>query len=484
MRKFASVLCLTLLAAGLVIAGDARGATFNVTNVNDAGPGSLRQAISDANALDNGPGVIDTIAISAVGTVQLASALDVITDEVAINGPGANVFVVRRSFDALGRILESSVSITVRDIGITNGRSPGEGGGISVTGDLTAERVAVFGNNAIETATSSGGGIAVSGALTLRASTVSGNFAGQHGGGVLAAAATIENSTISNNTAGLANGGADGGGARLLPGPNTITSSTFAGNRAPDGGENIAASGPATTSKNTIFQGGLDGISGNGCTSGLTSQGFNIDDDGTCIGLPGPADQENTNAELGPLTNNGGPTETHAITATSPAADKGHSDALTTDQRGLTRPADDPAVANAAGGNGADIGAFERQIAAPATPTPSATPTTTPTPTASPTPTPTRTPGTCDTASGNRILGTDGDDVIVGTSADEVIVAGGGNDTVKGRGGKDTICGGPGDDTLKGGKGADTLNGEDGTDSCRGGKGDDPALLSCERTER
>ena len=65
-------------------------------------------------------------------------------------------------------------------------------------------------------------------------------------------------------------------------------------------------------------------------------------------------------AGLQPLANNGGPTQTEAITASSPAVDKGNT-GLTTDQRGVLRPIDFPGIANAAGGNGADIGAFELQ---------------------------------------------------------------------------------------------------------------------------
>ena len=62
---------------------------------------------------------------------------------------------------------------------------------------------------------------------------------------------------------------------------------------------------------------------------------------------------------LGPLQNNGGPTDTMALLTNSPALDKGKSFGLRTDQRSVTRPFDDPAIANASGGDGSDIGAFE-----------------------------------------------------------------------------------------------------------------------------
>jgi hypothetical protein len=71
----------------------------------------------------------------------------------------------------------------------------------------------------------------------------------------------------------------------------------------------------------------------------------------------------NTNPRLDPvLRNNGGATFTHALLTDSPAVDGGKSPVdITTDQRGSTRPIDFPSVPNSAGGNGADIGSYERQ---------------------------------------------------------------------------------------------------------------------------
>ncbi len=54
-----------------------------------------------------------------------------------------------------------------------------------------------------------------------------------------------------------------------------------------------------------------------------------------------------------------GPTPTHALRFDSPALDAGHCGGLTTDQRGLPRPIDDPSTLNAEGGDGSDIGAYE-----------------------------------------------------------------------------------------------------------------------------
>src|SRR5207245_2663498 len=65
---------------------------------------------------------------------------------------------------------------------------------------------------------------------------------------------------------------------------------------------------------------------------------------------------------LGPLQDNGGPTFTHALLRCSPAIDKGANfTPSAADQRGFPRPVDDPNIANAAGGDGSDVGAFEVQ---------------------------------------------------------------------------------------------------------------------------
>ena len=61
------------------------------------------------------------------------------------------------------------------------------------------------------------------------------------------------------------------------------------------------------------------------------------------------------------MQDNGGPTFTRALLAGSPAIEGGNSSGSNTDQRGLSRPVDSPAIANATGGDGSDIGAYEVQ---------------------------------------------------------------------------------------------------------------------------
>src|SRR4030095_17000012 len=69
--------------------GPAAGPTFFVTNEDEAGPGSLRQAIEDANARPNGPGpdpVLFGIPGTAVHTIALRSPLPAITEPLVIDG--------------------------------------------------------------------------------------------------------------------------------------------------------------------------------------------------------------------------------------------------------------------------------------------------------------------------------------------------------------------------------------------------------------
>jgi hypothetical protein len=82
----------------------------------------------------------------------------------------------------------------------------------------------------------------------------------------------------------------------------------------------------------------------------VTSLGYNLED-GTSCGLTATGDLVVADAMLGPLQDNGGPTETHDLLPGSPAIDAGSMDCPPpdTDQRGVARPQ----------GAGCDIGAVE-----------------------------------------------------------------------------------------------------------------------------
>lgn len=93
----------------------------------------------------------------------------------------------------------------------------------------------------------------------------------------------------------------------------------------------------------------------------MTSLGYNISDDGSCSSFTATGDENNVVKGAGldtkGLQSNGGPTQTVALLATSPAVDAipvasctdANNDPVKTDQRGVTRPQ----------GKGCDIGAYE-----------------------------------------------------------------------------------------------------------------------------
>ncbi|HEX9270994.1 MAG TPA: hypothetical protein VGA01_02145, partial [Candidatus Binatia bacterium] len=66
---------------------------ITVTNINDGGPGSLRQALADAN---DG----DTITFAVTGIIGLTSGELVINRNITISGPGANLLAVSRAANA------------------------------------------------------------------------------------------------------------------------------------------------------------------------------------------------------------------------------------------------------------------------------------------------------------------------------------------------------------------------------------------------
>jgi hypothetical protein len=156
----------------------------------------------------------------------------------------------------------------------------------------------------------------------------------------------------------------------------TVTNCTIVGNSSffsnSAGGISSDGEGAPVNIKSTIVALNT-GAAGRDVFAAFASSGFNLigRTDGS-TGFPQPTDQVGTIAspldpKLDPqdLQDNGGPTQTIALQLGSPAIDKGTSAGLTgnltTDQRGpgFPRMADYSNVANATGGDGTDIGAFE-----------------------------------------------------------------------------------------------------------------------------
>jgi hypothetical protein len=194
----------------------------------------------------------------------------------------------------------------------------------------------------------------------------------QHGAGGLAyggaitnnnaATMNIKHATISLNSAQAGNSGVNqsgaslparlvaegtGGGIRVGPGSVTLENTIIAGN--------TAANGTGDTTGAPIAGPNVDGA--------VTSNGHNLLGTATeATGFTGTDDQTGANPMLMALASNGGPTQTMALTPGSPAIDKGVAAGATFDQRGMPRTVDDPGVANAASGDGTDIGAYETEI--------------------------------------------------------------------------------------------------------------------------
>jgi hypothetical protein len=136
----------------------------------------------------------------------------------------------------------------------------------------------------------------------------------------------LTNVTVSDNSS-LANGG----GLQNDTGTTTVTYATFVENR---GGSGIERWGGQIILKNTI----IANSSPKNCEGTVTSQGFNIADDYSC-GFSQAGDHQNTDPKLGPLTDNGGLTQTHLPQQDSPTIDGGQCVAgISTDQRGVSRP--------------------------------------------------------------------------------------------------------------------------------------------------
>jgi hypothetical protein len=373
------VLAITVVVGALGPVAGASADTFDVANTNDAGPGSLRQAITDANAAVGGPvDVVDATAID--GEIGLQTPLPALAGAFEVRGPGASKLAVSRSTGEF-RIftVADGATITLSNLTITGGLTAGTdaGGGILNSGTLTVSRSEVRGNSGYV-----GGGIrnADDGNLTVESSAVSDNTAranvtgGEGGGGILNRDGTVMvvNSTVSGNTAGSGRGGGIINSS-LSPGDfsvMTVVSSTVAANTG-DGAnlynESNFAGAAIFNLRSTIASGPLAGSAGDSVencgTAGaasINSAGHNLADDGTCL-LEGAGDLPDTAPVLGPLGDNGGPTATMALSYGSPAVDQGAGDGLTGDQRGRGRPVDLSSIANAPGGDGADIGAFELQ---------------------------------------------------------------------------------------------------------------------------
>jgi predicted outer membrane repeat protein len=240
---------------------------ITVTNVNDSGAGSLRQALADAN---DG----DTINFALSGTISLTNGELVIDKNITISGPGSNLLTVRPSQGSFFRVFKvmPSHSITIQGITISFGYAGfAQGGGVYLDEHVTATIAdCVLTNNFTGDI---GGAIFIDGygggaMLTVLNSTITGNTAGNtdnggSGAGIYSSAdvLTIIDSTISNNTAWIGGNlsGGDGGGIINVNGTLEISNTTISSNLAGVSGGGISGDGTITITNSTI-SGNVAGI--------------------------------------------------------------------------------------------------------------------------------------------------------------------------------------------------------------------------------
>lgn len=316
---------------------------------------------------------------------------------LTINGNGATIDAQDNS--AVGRVIHIlSGNVVFNNVTITGADTVGRGGGIFIAsaGSIVTLNNCVITGNTVELSTSSGdggggGGIDNNGGiLTLNNCTVSDNKSTRNGGGIYTLGGTVNiyKSTISGNEA--TNSDSYGGGIyQRDSGVLLLQNSTISDNSAYEGGGIFAFSSSGSPSitlhsctvvnnsagsrgggisrwstggygtirpvlTNTIIANNTGGTAPDCYTNNITSNGYNLIENTTGFGgtlTTVASDITGVDPLLDALADNGGPTQTHALQAgspASPAVDAGGS-CLAADQRGTTRPQ----------GATCDIGAYE-----------------------------------------------------------------------------------------------------------------------------
>ena len=304
---------------------------------------------------------IDALSVGGVTITGDALGNDKLVDGTFITDIDESLANDANSLNDNTRVVNFSATsgdLTLRGLTVTGGRTTGgiSGGGISTSsGNVTLTSSTVSGNQS----NYSGGGIyTLSGNVTLTSSTVSGNE-GSVGGGICTflGNVTLTSSTVSGNQS-----DSQGGGVFTSTGDVTLTSSTVSRNSAENNGGGIHTYEGAITLANSTVTGNTAGGVGGGVYARNANSGSLLDltifssiiagntDNGTAPDLPpfqppddflpiinyslignttgsgidsntGTGNVLNVNPLLGPLAENGGPTQTHALLPGSPAID-------------------------------------------------------------------------------------------------------------------------------------------------------------------
>lgn len=341
----------TLLAAlaGLAVCVPAADAASFSVNTTGDGPGdcvtsgatcTLRAALLAAKDTPEA----DTVMLGAGVHQNTGNDFTIaIGERVSIIGAGARATVVSETSGGDGRVflVEQNAQLTLSGLAVSGARNVSGvllfGGGNS----LVAEGVTFAGNHGA----AKGGAIdGTAGAVSLTNSTVAGNSASAQGGGIysggMGSSLSLTNSTVSANSA------PSGAGIHVAAaGTATLSSVTLADN-AGDANLWVAPAPTAVSLSKTIV--------GSCAGTPPASLGRNLDPGGSC-GLAGGGDLAGADPRVGPLFDNGGPTDTMALLPGSAAIDAaGSCPPPERDQRGVPRPQ----------AGACDIGAYEAQPAA------------------------------------------------------------------------------------------------------------------------
>jgi hypothetical protein len=340
--------------------------TYVVDHLTDDGvgmgqSGSLRYCIT--NAVDG-----DTITFGVTGTINLTGALPGLYHNISINGPGANLLTLNggHAFSVWATVAISGLTIAngfaVDDLGFYYGHV---GGGIFNAGILSVSNCTVSANYAANGGGIFNSGIFDGGTLTISNSTIAGNEAwgtGNNdpgtGAGIFndyGASLTVSNSTVAGNSSIAVSGGGVGGIASFDGATLTVSNTTITGNKAYGGDLAGLGSNGILNMRNSILAGNNDGYDNTDLWGQLTSSGYNLfghtrDSGGfvntdIIIGTGNP--------RLGPLQDNGGPTQTMAPLPGSRPLNAGDPAQLgVPDQRGVVRR------------GGVNIGAYQASASA------------------------------------------------------------------------------------------------------------------------
>jgi CSLREA domain-containing protein len=395
------------------------------------------------------------LSVLGAGTDLSASSITVRDGDMGTAGPPGGGILVdvdailtltdsivteNRNEDNGGGGIFSRGTVTLTHVVLSNNDSNCCGGLWNLEGTATLTDVIVSGNDASDSNDS--GGVFNDGAMTMTNVAITGNRAQVYGGlgaGNPGASLAATNVTISGNSA-----LEEGGGIGVSFGNASFNNVTITGNIADSdnngtgggGGlfDNIDSEGTLTM-KNSIIAGNEDrsgqapDCNQDASEAAFVSVGHNLIGTTTgCTVVTQPTDKVGVPPGLGPLADNGGFTQTHALQVGSPAIDAGGADCAPADQRGAPRA------------ETCDMGAYELVL--------------------------------CLGTVVNRV-GTSGADLLLGTADADGFLAQGGNDVARGFRGNDRACLGAGNDLGAGGAGKDRLSGEQGKDRLKGQGGND-----------